>query len=45
MAKTTIQKVKLTASSVSSLSDEAIELYIEEAHMTVQASKFPETYE
>jgi len=45
MAKTTIQKVKLTAVSLSALSDEAIELYIDDAYLTVQASKFPEMYE
>lgn len=45
MAKTTILKVKLTAPSLATSSDEAIELYIDDAYLTVKSSKFPEMYE
>ena len=45
MAKTSVQNVRLIVASAASLSDESLNLHIDDAYLTVQANKFPEMYE
>lgn len=42
MAKSTVKKVRLTAAELTNVSDEAIELFIEDAWTEISTKNFPE---
>ncbi|WP_228472918.1 DUF4054 domain-containing protein [Listeria welshimeri] len=45
MVKTTVAKLKITAKSIVNLSEEALNVFIDDAFMQVQSAGFPEEYE
>lgn len=45
MTKTTVEKLKLTAKELTSLSDDALEQYIEDAWLDVEKANFPEQFQ
>lgn len=45
MAKTTPEKLVLMAKKLASLSEDALNMFIDDAYLQVQADKFPETIE